>query len=138
MSRLKLIRLTGDKKKTQKMGMLLLFYKHRKIFECYTLEPYDAIPAGWYTLTKYDSPSLKRKVLLFKHVPGFSFIEIHNGNFRDDTKGCILVGADVVDIDEDGSQDVTDSNSTLDKLLSLLPDVPVQIDVFENPLIFNT
>lgn len=135
-TRLKLIRLTQDKNRTQKLGMLFVFYNVVRLFECYVLEPFDSIPAGYYQLKKYPSPSMKRIVLLYENVPGRSFIEIHAGNFRSDTKGCQLVGSGVQDINDDGLRDVVNSNATLDKLLSLLPD-SIQIDVFENPLEFN-
>lgn len=57
-----------------------------------TLEPDPPIPAGTYSLKKYLSPRFKYKVWLFEHVPGHSFIEIHIGNTKVDTRLCILIG----------------------------------------------
>jgi len=61
--------------------------------ESYTLEnKADAIPAGTYKITLYDSPHLGRVVPLLNDVPGRSMIEIHWGNVAGDYKGCIGVG----------------------------------------------
>ena len=134
--RLKLIRLAQDKNRTQKLGKLYLFDRYEEVFSCMTLEPYDCIKAGHYELKKYQSPKLKREVLLFKYVEGKSFVEIHNGNYLKNTNGCILTGQTVTDIDKDGKRDITNSVVTLDKLLSLCPN-EIEIDIFENPSEFN-
>ena len=74
--------------------------------KCITLEPrhrdYDkgekkvigesAIPHGTYLLTPYNSPKFAEQVPLLMDVPGFDCIEIHKGNYVQDTTGCILVG----------------------------------------------
>lgn len=57
-----------------------------------TLEPVMAIAAGTYRCERYDSPKFQKNVFLLKDVPGHEFIEIHMGNFLDDTSGCILIG----------------------------------------------
>lgn len=70
--------------------------------ECYTLEPVKlpddddtkprAIPDGTYPLTIRWSPRFKKAVPHVEQVPGFSSIEIHIGNFPDDTIACTCVG----------------------------------------------
>lgn len=62
-----------------------------KVF--YTLEdvPY-LIPAGHYQVIKRYSPKFKTEVLLLRGVKGRSLIEIHPGNTKEDSRGCILVG----------------------------------------------
>lgn len=70
--------------------------------ECYTLEPpkepdpngngYICIPTGTYPLTIQWSPKFHKQVPHVNSVPGRTEIEIHVGNFPDDTEGCILVG----------------------------------------------
>ena len=69
-------------------------------FFCFTLEPPrgKCIPAGVYKASIYISPrwtAIKRydfRVPLLHDVPGFSDIEIHIGNYPDNTEGCTLVG----------------------------------------------
>lgn len=58
----------------------------------YTLEPEKPIPAGTYDITLYQSPHFGKLVPLLHGVSGYEAIEIHTGNYRRDTKGCVLVG----------------------------------------------
>lgn len=61
-------------------------------FDCVTLERHDvAIPCGIYKITLYDSPT-HGLVPLLHDVPKRSMIEIHEGNWEKNSKGCILVG----------------------------------------------
>lgn len=53
-----------------------------------------AIPTGRYKVIKYNSPQ-RGWCLLVIDVPGFSMIEIHVGNYPQDTDGCTLVGLTV-------------------------------------------
>lgn len=53
----------------------------------------SCIPEGDYMLSRYFSPT-KGWVLRLGKVEGRDGIEIHAGNFRRDTRGCILVGKD--------------------------------------------
>lgn len=140
-TRLKLIRLTQDKNRIQKLGMLFAFDRFNLLFRCYILEPFDSIPAGSYTLSRYQSPKFNRVVLLYDNLRNekgeLRYIEIHPGNYRSDTRGCQLPGDGVVDMNADGLRDVTNSNATMNKLLGFLPDGQIKIDVFENPVDFN-
>ena len=68
-------------------------------FEAYSLElplkdglPGSAIPPGTYKVTTYPSPHFGRLMPLLQGIPGRSEIEIHFGNFPDETRGCILLG----------------------------------------------
>lgn len=57
-----------------------------------TLERHDiSIPAGSFEITLYDSPE-HGLVPLLKNIPGRDWIEIHEGNWEHNSKGCILVG----------------------------------------------
>jgi len=79
-----------------------LFINDSKKRECYTLEPtcrkekdprgIVAIPEGRYEITMYDSPRFKMRVPLLSGIPGHSYVEIHPGNFPNDTNLCILPG----------------------------------------------
>lgn len=62
-------------------------------FSCVTLERHDIdIPAGSYKITLYNSPEHGLTPLL-QNVPNRSMIEIHEGNWEFNSKGCILVGS---------------------------------------------
>jgi len=69
------------------------------VFECFTLElplgdgmPGSAVPEGTYAVIVYPSPHFGRLMPLLSGVPGRSDIEIHFGNYPDNTRGCILLG----------------------------------------------
>lgn len=51
-----------------------------------------AIPCGTYGLTWAFSPKHDRFVPLVENVPDFEGVEIHIGNYPQDTLGCLLVG----------------------------------------------
>ena len=77
--------------------------------DIYGGEPLNCIPAGIYTCVPYFSPSRQEDCWLLQNVPGFTFIEIHSGNYgcdtwfagnyhKADTQGCLMYG---FGIDED-------------------------------------
>jgi len=126
--RVKLQRLLDTGKQT--IGRLIVYDDAKQpIYSCDTLElPWrwneknkSCIPPGEYVVYKWYSPKFNRQVLRFAYVPNRDGIEIHSGNFYTDIKGCILVGEDLKDINNDGQLDVTNSNRTLDDLLAILP-----------------
>lgn len=87
------------------------------VFECYTEEPAPPhrIPAGTYPGRMVWSNRFQRVTPHVYDVPGFTDIEMHNGNFPGDTRGCTLVG-------ETRSTDfVGNSVKALDDLISKLP-----------------
>lgn len=94
-------------------------------FKCFTLElPYrgnqqdvSSIPKGVYEYYKKES-SKNGSVLELRNVADRSYIQIHAGNFTRQIQGCILVGDSVKYLDGDGVPDVTNSKTTLKKLLS--------------------
>ena len=60
----------------------------------YTLENDSyKIPIGNYSASLRDSQKFGKK-LLFLDVPGRSGILVHNGNTKDDTRGCIIIAKD--------------------------------------------
>jgi Family of unknown function (DUF5675) len=69
--------------------------------QCYTLElplgdglPGSAVPEGTYSVGVYPSPHFGRLMPLLSGIPGRSDIEIHWGNYPDNTRGCILLGSE--------------------------------------------
>jgi hypothetical protein len=113
----------------QTTGRLVVFDDDKVILQCCTLElPWNGnqhnvscIPEGKYEVSKIYSPT-KGKCFLLNSVPDRSEIMIHKGNFKDDTRGCILPGLFFEDINDDGNLDVVESTKTMNKLLNLLPD----------------
>lgn len=95
-------------------------------FQCFTLElPWadnkqnmSCIPSGQYKYKYKVSPNNGR-CLQLEGAEGRTLIQVHSGNYTRNTLGCILVGAGIVDIDGDGKPDVTNSRSTLDRLLNV-------------------
>lgn len=74
--------------------------------QCWSLEPTCrkqagvpiAIPTGRYKIEMLWSTKFKMDTPHIQEVPGRTFIEIHPGNFPNDTLGCILLG-NTVDVD---------------------------------------
>lgn len=69
----------------------------------YTLEPQTkgsdetsclnrCIDTGKYVAVYEYSPKFKQHLIELKNVPNHTEIKIHAGNFRSNTRGCILVG----------------------------------------------
>jgi hypothetical protein len=56
----------------------------------------SCIPVGTYPVALLSSARWGRPMPHIQNVPGRSAIEIHIGNFLQDTDGCVLVGTKVV------------------------------------------
>ena len=122
--------ITRDKlQEAQTLGTLVLKDDEgKKLFSCKTLElPWldnkrneSCIPLGNYKVSPRQSARYNKHYHI-QDVPGRSFVLIHIGNFNTQTKGCILVGEKLADINADGYKDVTSSKATLKKLLALAP-----------------
>lgn len=105
--------------------------KNELVFEFVTLElPWkdnernvSCIPEGEY-LVKKMPPTSKRKYQYFwvQDVPGRDSILWHPGNYTRDILGCVLPGEELVDIDNDGIIDVTNTTATLKILTALMPE----------------
>jgi hypothetical protein len=97
--------------------------------ECHSLEPTDrglnstmnlaqiaaikvpdhtAVPTGRYQVTKYYSPKHKAIVPCMVGIPGFAYVEIHIGNFSQDTDACLLLGTAI------GPDEVLNSKVAID------------------------
>jgi hypothetical protein len=121
-----LSRRVGEKQTT---GELLFCEDDDLIFQCKTLEPpnlgnkknISSIPIGDYWVQRTTSP---RYGICFQieNVINREHILIHWGNFKTDTKGCVLVGSCFYDINQDGLKDVANSKSTFNEMMQVLPD----------------
>jgi len=120
----KLIRKRQDN--TQTTGEL--WFENKRV--AYTLElPWkenqrrvSCIPLGLYEVHEHQAPNYpKAKSYWVQNVPNRSEILIHYGNFHRDTKGCILVGKALLDINADLHLDVTASTATMRELNGILP-----------------
>lgn len=97
------------------------------LFNCVVLELPDndnkfqisRILSGKYRVVKRHSPKYGWHWHVLD-VEGRTLILIHFGNYHKDTKGCILVGADYVDINNDGKLDVTSSKKTMRSINALV------------------
>ena len=120
--------LTSDK---QTLGTLYLLDNYNAVIDSwYTLELPDKqnkrrvsrIPEGSYKCKKHKSPRFGITLWL-QDVPNRSEILIHKGNFYTSILGCILIGTDIRDINNDGYKDVVNSRNAMKYLLSYLEDV---------------
>ena len=115
--------------KHQTLGQLSVFKGDKIVFQCCTLElpnkgnkrNVSRIPAGEYKAIKHWSPKFG-ETLWLQDVEDRSEILIHQGNYRTQIRGCILVGASHKDIDGDSFRDVTSSVRTLRRLLKVAGD----------------
>lgn len=81
----------------------------------YTLEDEaHLIPKGNYRLSIYKSPKFKVRVIRVEGVFNRADIEIHPGNFKKDSQGCLLIGLSHTD------RSVVASQAALRRLLPLL------------------
>ena len=119
-----------ERNKKQTLGQGVIFSEqYEALFEFKTLElPWlenkrrvSCIPSGVYTVKKRWSEKYGWHLHVLD-VPGRDWILIHFGNFYTDILGCILPGADHVDINGDGLKDVTSSKRTMKRILALVPD----------------
>lgn len=123
----RIIRLTKTAKQT--LGVFTLYNeKGDEIYRCKTLElPWEdnqrqksCIPTGEYNVTARTSVKFAKHFHI-QDVSNRDYILIHSGNYHTQILGCVLVGAELKDLNGDGEKDVTSSRVTLNKILSLAP-----------------
>ena len=119
-----------DPKETR--GTMIVFDGDQELFRCKCLElPYlnnqhniSCIPEGTYDVEKY-SDSKHPNTFWLKNVPDRDGILIHIGNYANgviiDTQGCLLPGMDFVDIDGNGTLDITGPDIAMKALNYFLP-----------------
>lgn len=112
-------------------------YTDRLLFVAKTLElPWKGnqrnisrIPSKHYEAVKHISRKHGKSIWI-RGVENRSEILIHKGNFNSQTKGCILIGEDLIDIDGDGHKDVTNSEQTMNELYDILRE-PLWVNVVD-------
>ncbi len=90
----------------------------------------SCIPAGVYTVRKRWSWRYGNHLHLID-VQSRSMILIHAGNFFFQTKGCILIGHGLRDINGDGKFDVINSRKALDKLLLYIKTSEITLNIID-------
>ena len=122
--------------KMQTLGSLVVFDGKEILLKVLTLELPDlgnqksisCIPEGKYIVHRIYSPKFGNCFHL-QDVPGRTAILIHRGNYTKDTRGCILVGMNHIDIDGDGLKDVNDSTTAMTKLLNTITDNKFELNI---------
>lgn len=125
--KVKITRLIDNKVQTE--GVLYVIEDNQIIFSCYTIElPWignqkkiSCIPAGTYNVIKHNSPKFNKSFWI-QDVENRDGILIHQGNYHTQILGCILVGDNLTDMNNDGYVDVTNSVKTIEKMYDLLSD----------------
>lgn len=95
-------------------------------FQCFTLElPWadnkqgmSCIPAGTYEYFRKNSQN-NGWCLQLKDVPDRTLIQLHSGNYTRQILGCILAGDSIKYLDQDKIPDVTNSVTTVSRILAL-------------------
>lgn len=131
-----LVRLHEDDKQT--LGTLSIYDGVDQVFTCRTLELawrdnqqfISCIPTGNYICKRRSSLKYGHHFLV-SNVSDREFILIHHGNFHRDTNGCILVGKDHHDVNNDGYLDVTHSKETMKQLNNLIEGILFPLTVID-------
>jgi hypothetical protein len=119
-----------DESEKQTIGVLyLLNYNDNIITDFDSLElPYkenkhdiSCIPNGNYKCVKRNSSKFGNHLHVL-NVPNREYILIHKGNYHTDILGCILIGTDLKDINNDGEIDVIRSRDAMESLMSYVED----------------
>ncbi len=121
-----LIRLNENRKQT--LGRFFLFDGLDIAFECCTLElPFitnakniSCIPTGEYKVSTRNSEKYGDHYQV-ENVMMRDYILIHPANYYTQLRGCIAVGYNFYDINNDGEHDLTHSRRTMKHLLSIAP-----------------
>lgn len=124
-----IIRIKRNYLEKQTEGLLEVLDVDNIIFTCKVLErPWlenknsiSCIPEGFYPVTK-EIQETRGKVLRVHDVNNRTGILFHSGNYVNHSKGCLLPGENLIDINFDGLKDVTNSKNTCNKLYDLLTD----------------
>ena len=118
-----------EQNKKQTLGELHIFKGYKEIFTCKTLEltwknnqtNVSCIPYGCHAIRSTFSPKENRvrHEIIVKNRSGIRF---DTANYFYQLKGCIALGNEHTDINNDGLRDVTNSKKTIEKFEKIAPD----------------
>jgi hypothetical protein len=92
-----------------------------------------AIPVGTYDVHIRFSPKHNRMLPHVDDVPGFSEIEIHIGNFPQDTEGCLLVGTEVGPLPDEILHSTAEFQPLFDRMQTAMAEAePITISYSES------
>ena len=92
------------------------------LFSCVSLERgwndnkqnESCVPLGNYKCVKEYSDKFNKDLWELKDVPNRSECKFHSANYWHELNGCIALGLQVIDINNDGKKDITRSKQTMD------------------------
>ncbi len=114
-------------KKDRTLGQMTIFVDGKEKQRLFTLElPWldnknniSCIPEGEYNVIPNNTVSHPNTYRLCD-VPKRSGILIHIANYPKDIKGCIAVGTEQIDLDDDGLLDVANSTNAMKNMWNLI------------------
>ena len=127
--KIELFRLEYEKKQT--LGECAITQNGKDIFLSKSLERADnnnqrnisCIPSGEYLCVLEYSNKFDCDLWEIKGVPNRSECKFHSANYWHDLNGCIALGSEFVDINNDGFRDVLNSKNTMKKFHKVLEGV---------------
>lgn len=123
----------GDK---QTIGQLTVKEDGKTVYKGCTIElpnkhnqrNISSIPEGKYTIQE-EFHDILGSVVRVHNVPNRDGILFHEGNYNTNTKGCILVGQEFEDINNDGVLDIKYSALSMGEFLFALAGESVELTV---------
>lgn len=124
--------------KTRTLGILMLIDDDDALIRTFfTLElPWrnneknvSCIPEGVYTINPRKSDKYGKHFII-NNVPNRSYILLHHGNYSSDTSGCILVGTEFKNLDNEKELEVANSKKAMETLTTMIGErynVPLRI-----------
>lgn len=106
--------------------LYLILYKELELNPCWhTLEAKwnnnfgGCFPEGLYTVVREYSDKFMMDLWELKNVPDRSECKLHWGNYYKNYDGCVGVGRDKADINNDGYTDITDTKNAIIELMEV-------------------
>lgn len=123
-----ILQVTRDSEKNDKqtLGKAELIDNGVTVMKCETLELPDknnqkqisCIPKGEYNCIKVPpTANIPYEHISIQNVPNRDGVCVHAANFYTQLRGCIAVGKERIDLNNDGLKDITDSKKTFDLLM---------------------